>query len=250
MTLPAAGWYADPTAPPGDNVRLRYWDGAAWTDQVHVQPPAYAGYAGYPAGQPAPGYAQPGYPAYGVPAVPSTPDGVPLAGWWSRVLAQLIDGILLTPVLLLVIAPIVASRWDEITAWYDGVSNAVDHGTAAPPFPSIFDPTTATGLAFILVPALVSLVYSIGFLRWKQATPGKLALGLRIRMRETPGPLPWSAILSRVGFVAGLSVLAAIPYLGAIFSLASLLNYLWPLWDSKKQALHDKVAGTNVVKTR
>jgi uncharacterized RDD family membrane protein YckC len=29
-----------------------------------------------------------------------------------------------------------------------------------------------------------------------------------------------------------------------------LLDYLWPLWDDKKQALHDKVAKTNVVRTR
>ena len=30
----------------------------------------------------------------------------------------------------------------------------------------------------------------------------------------------------------------------------SLLNYLWPLWDDKKQAIHDKVAKTNVVRIR
>jgi uncharacterized RDD family membrane protein YckC len=26
-----------------------------------------------------------------------------------------------------------------------------------------------------------------------------------------------------------------------------LLDNLWPLWDRKRQALHDKAAGTNVV---
>jgi uncharacterized RDD family membrane protein YckC len=32
-----------------------------------------------------------------------------------------------------------------------------------------------------------------------------------------------------------------------LFGLLGLLNDLWPLWDDKKQALHDKVAATNVV---
>jgi uncharacterized RDD family membrane protein YckC len=34
-----------------------------------------------------------------------------------------------------------------------------------------------------------------------------------------------------------------------VFSFVALINDLWPLWDDKKQALHDKVAGTNVVRT-
>jgi hypothetical protein len=70
---------------------------------------------------------------------------------------------------------------------------------------------------------------------------------LRIRRRETPG-LPWSAILPRVGFVIGLSLLGQLPTLGTLFLLTVLLDDLWPLWDSKNQALHDKVAGTNVVR--
>jgi uncharacterized RDD family membrane protein YckC len=32
-----------------------------------------------------------------------------------------------------------------------------------------------------------------------------------------------------------------------MFGLLSLLDYLWPLWDSKRQALHDKIADTQVV---
>jgi uncharacterized RDD family membrane protein YckC len=27
-----------------------------------------------------------------------------------------------------------------------------------------------------------------------------------------------------------------------------LLNYLWPLWDQHRRAIHDKIAGTNVVR--
>jgi uncharacterized RDD family membrane protein YckC len=29
-----------------------------------------------------------------------------------------------------------------------------------------------------------------------------------------------------------------------------LLDHLWPAWDGKKQAIHDKIARTNVVRSR
>ena len=35
------------------------------------------------------------------------------------------------------------------------------------------------------------------------------------------------------------------PTIGPLYVL---VDVLWPLWDAKKQALHDKVAGTAVVK--
>jgi uncharacterized RDD family membrane protein YckC len=41
-----------------------------------------------------------------------------------------------------------------------------------------------------------------------------------------------------------------VPILGSVLGLYPVLNLLWPLWDDKKQALHDKVAKTNVVRTR
>nr|MBA3320186.1 RDD family protein [Pyrinomonadaceae bacterium] len=38
----------------------------------------------------------------------------------------------------------------------------------------------------------------------------------------------------------------AIPFVGVILVL---LDLLWPLWDEKKQTLHDKAASTFVIKT-
>ena len=46
---------------------------------------------------------------------------------------------------------------------------------------------------------------------------------------------------------AVLSLLGNIPLVGNLFSLAALVDLLWPAWDDKKQALHDKLAKTNVV---
>ena len=81
-------------------------------------------------------------------------------------------------------------------------------------------------------------------------TPGKKAVGLSVRLRDVAGPPPALAVLKRYGLYVGLSILAAVPLVGTLFSLLVLLDYLWPLWDDKKQAIHDKIAKTNVVRLR
>jgi hypothetical protein len=43
VTLPVAGWYADPEVPGG----MRYWDGQAWTGH-RVAPQHHAGYPAHP----------------------------------------------------------------------------------------------------------------------------------------------------------------------------------------------------------
>ena len=39
----------------------------------------------------------------------------------------------------------------------------------------------------------------------------------------------------------------SLPVVGGVYFLVFLVDYLWPLWDDKRQALHDKVAQTQVV---
>ena len=61
-----------------------------------------------------------------------------------------------------------------------------------------------------------------------------------MRLRDQPGTVGW-----------GTSILRALVYqLSGLFGPAWLLNVLWPLWDDKRQALHDKAARTNVVRKR
>jgi uncharacterized RDD family membrane protein YckC len=49
-------------------------------------------------------------------------------------------------------------------------------------------------------------------------------------------------------FQCGYTLLGLLPLVGALTSVYWLLDNLWPLWDGKRQALHDKVARTNVVR--
>ena len=48
----------------------------------------------------------------------------------------------------------------------------------------------------------------------------------------------------------GVGILSLVPFVGSVTGLYSLLDVLWPLWDAKKQAIHDKIASTNVVRVR
>jgi uncharacterized RDD family membrane protein YckC len=92
----------------------------------------------------------------------------------------------------------------------------------------------------------VGMLYHVGFLRWKSATPGKLICGLRVvpvdRGRD-PGPLAWGSVLIR----AAIWVLLGI---SSFLRLITLVDVLFPLWHPKRQALHDIAAKTQVVRVR
>jgi uncharacterized RDD family membrane protein YckC len=84
------------------------------------------------------------------------------------------------------------------------------------------------------LPLLWLLVYHIGFWTWKGTTVGGIICQLRV-VRVDGTPLRFVDALVR-----GLS---------SIFSLAVLgLGCLWILKDPERQAWHDKIAGTYVVK--
>jgi len=81
---------------------------------------------------------------------------------------------------------------------------------------------------------LLLLGYHIGFWTWKGTTVGGIICQLRV-VRVDGAPLRFADALVR-----GLS---------SIFSLAVLgLGGLWILKDPERQAWHDKIAGTYVVK--
>ena len=84
-----------------------------------------------------------------------------------------------------------------------------------------------------LIGALVVLLF------WadRQATPGKLVLGLRIVDADTGGPPPLRSLVLR--------------YVGYLISALPLgLGYLWALWDRRRQGWHDKMGRTLVVRDR
>lgn len=252
---PDAGWYADPR----DGGRLRYWDGSSWTD--HVAPrEASAPALGPPAQQEAPGTAHWTYPGglpaqqqrwdYGAPAgqqpygalaspgSPRTPDGVPISSWFKRLAARLLDGIFV----LLLSLPFTGYF---LYRYAQAVADQMDETTSISLVPS--DEVLRWELPIALILLLCQAVYEAFSLRKWSATPGKRVLGISVRLLAAPGQLAWIVIGRRVGFLYGVSFLSLVPIVSYVAALVWLLDYLWPLWNKPRQALHDKAAGTVVV---
>jgi uncharacterized RDD family membrane protein YckC len=226
VTLSPPGWYPDPAPPaPGNPPLLRFWDGQQWSWQVAAAPLGVA-YAGQRADQ------------------PTTPDGVPLAGWWARVAAYVIDGLIVGTAGSVATIPMQIGMQRDIQELLQSEPTPREFFAA---YLDIFLPllTWSTLIGFV-----VWAGYNALMLRFKGATVGKLVLGLAVRLRERPGQLPWSAIAARIMVQQGVSLTVFVPLLYLALSWFPLLDNLWASWDGKRQALHDKAARTNVVRTR
>jgi uncharacterized RDD family membrane protein YckC len=98
---------------------------------------------------------------------------------------------------------------------------------------------TAASQTWTVVLLAVSAAYTILTVRFAGATPGKLLLRLRVRDWERPGLPSWGqAVVRWLGS----------DLLGQLLVLWYLLDFLWPCWDQRRQALHDKMGRTVVVK--
>lgn len=158
---------------------------------------------------------------------PTGVSGAPIGGgvgnggtaeWWKRLVAYLID------VVLLAIANNIMSR---------------AFGFSGQAF--VFSPASFTAPFFILflVGAAVSFAY-FGILNGsdKGQTVGKMVMKICVRDVATGGPIGTSRGVIR----------AVIPALGFLTcGILPLVDGLWPLWDPNGQALHDKMATSRVV---
>ena len=152
-----------------------------------------------------------------------------LAGWWSRVFAQIIDGVIIgAGALVLLIA---------ITA----------------PFSIGFFANDTVGIVSLFVGALigvlcvtfVALLYAPAMMaRTNGKTVGRIALGIRV-VRANGRPVDFGYAMLREVLVKAL--------LGGICAsltggLSWLVDNLWPLWDEENRALHDFVVDSRVIR--
>ena len=177
--------------------------------------PAQTPPAGYGA---APGYGAP--PGYGPPAAYGAAPrygpvfgqgGLPeLASWGQRVGASLLDGLVLYGIIFLAV-----------------LLGALLRSVSAP-----------LGTLVIVLGYLAGLAVFVWQLVMQGRTGqtiGKRAVGLRL-LREQDGQV--------IG--AGLSVAR---YFVHLLDSYSIVGYLWPIWDDKKQTFADKILKTVVVRT-
>lgn len=103
--------------------------------------------------------------------------------------------------------------------------------------------------AFILDVILVPLTLVIGYLIWwlitlaNGQTPGKQIVGIRA-VNADGRPLGWGMTFVREFVIKGL-VVGLISWITVY--IFWLVNYLFPLFDRDRQALHDKMISTLVI---
>ncbi|HEV3280116.1 MAG TPA: RDD family protein [Acidimicrobiales bacterium] len=195
------------------------------------QAPPYGAYGQIPFGQPPP-YGQPppfGQIPYGYVPVPADRFGRPLADWWQRLVAIIIDGLIIgIPHLIVTLAVVGSSEGGVFGAsWRAGV--------------------VLTGIAF----AVIGIAY-FALLNGSERgqTVGQMALGIAVRDEVNGGSIdPPRAALRILVLYPGI-VLGWIPILGGVAGLWTLVAGLSPLWDRRRQGFHDKVAHTDVIKVR
>jgi uncharacterized RDD family membrane protein YckC len=236
------GWYADPVDP----ARERYWDGWQWsrnTRQRDATP-----YAPPPRGGPPPGYpAQAGYPvqaSYPSHPTATTADGVRLAGWWWRALAAVLDNVITSLIVTLIAFPVWRPMYTAFMTYLEAIVDAQQSGGAPPTFDMTGLFTPRDQLILVAVTLVVGMVYQVGFLRWKSATPGKMMCGLRVVPVDRghyPGPLELRAASVR-------SAIWVVPGINSLLGVITVVDGLFPLWHPKRQALHDLAAKTQVVR--
>jgi len=143
------------------------------------------------------------------------------AGFWYRFLAKFIDGLIL---------------WVVNTAT-SMVMALVFFGafSFAPRSPDIGRVFLFQGVT-MLINIGIALLYSWFFISRYSATPGKMALGLKV-LRADGAALTTGRIIGRY-FAEWLS------------SLILAIGYIMAAFDDQKRALHDRICDTRVIRSR
>ena len=134
---------------------------------------------------------------------------VAYSGWWRRVGAYILDSLIIfVPLVVLIAVAVAVDVWAIVLLGYLGT----------------------------LVVPFVYFTYFHGGAGGQ--TPGKRMLGIRVVSDETGQTIGYGRAFGRY----------AITVVFSLFFIPLLLDYLWPLWDTKNQALHDKVVSSVVVR--
>lgn len=152
-----------------------------------------------------------------------------LSGWWRRVGAFLLDGLVLFSAYLVLAGPIIFLM----------IQDTSDRAVWS---------FTPGGLAVAAVVLLVTLLYTCLLpVKTNGQTLGKMAFSIRV-VKLDGSRIDFLTMFIRYP-VMQLGPNMAGNYFPPIYPLAflyGLLDYLFPLWDKRNQCIHDKVARTVV----
>ena len=183
------------------------------TDDVPPPPPPPP-----PRGRPSGWEDEPG--SYGeYPPPPPSAALAPYAAWWRRAVAILLDWLIVAvPIGLLGMA------WGLVDVARNVEGDRVGVSTS----PSL-------SLLVFVAQVAYSTVMEGG---QRGATVGKMAMLIQVRDANWGGPIGYPRALGRRFIFLILFQLLVVP---------GVINALWPLWDPRRQALHDKAVNTLVL---
>jgi uncharacterized RDD family membrane protein YckC len=217
--------------------------------QVPVQAPGpYGAPQPYPGGQFVP--AQRGWvpppPGYRPIPPPLAPNGFPLAGFGDRLLAYLLDSLVLTGLMLV---PLIPAMIGIFWIFFDSLGSMSDpsqydaNGYYVGNGPGFGFVLAILGIEFglMLVGVALTYVYFVEFQLRRGQTIGKKVMKLKIVAVD-----PAEIQLQRGAYAKRWAVQNLV---SAVLPFFSYLDGLWQLWDKPlQQCLHDKAAKTVVVK--
>jgi uncharacterized RDD family membrane protein YckC len=162
-----------------------------------------------------------------------SPSGQPLSDFGTRLVAYLIDSVLLAFAMGIIVFPLLfvfASRVSDLAP------SPRDQNPGA-----FFFAILAAEFGLFVFGLLCQYLYTVELLvHWNGQTLGKRIMRIRVVSIQPGMPLTRSTAAKRFLVTAA----------GAIVPVLPLLDGLWQLWDKPfRQCLHDKAAETVVVKT-
>ncbi|MEV0644267.1 RDD family protein [Phytomonospora sp. NPDC050363] len=168
-------------------------------------------------------------------AFPPVRGGVPLADVGQRIAAFIIDQLVLGPVFFVLWLPvqgIIGARFGmEYTQAGDPVRATDPQAQAA---------VLGIYTVMLLTLMILTAVYQTVCVAQWGATVGKKAMKLRVIRAADGGAVGWSQATGR----------ASMAFAFGMFPCLGYLDGGWAMWDRpNRQALHDKAAGTIVVRT-
>jgi uncharacterized RDD family membrane protein YckC len=138
------------------------------------------------------------------------------ASWGRRVGAYLLDALVIAvPFIVIIVIALLAGNPEE------------DDGTWG-----------IIGIAYLLTIVAPFIYFTVMQGRESGQTLGKRWVGIRVADDSTGRSIGYGRAFGRY----------AITFVFWLIVIPAILDYLWPLWDRKKQALHDKVVGSVVVR--
>ena len=203
--------------------------------------------------------AEAGQPGFGVTAAdPAAPADLVLASAWERLLAMSMDWLLILGASFLLLHEQMTQllrRFQSVLTAAQTFGNGAEQ-TALTNFEK--DPATVSALvSYFLLAFLMALVYFWALEATGGATLGKRVLGLRVVRAADQSPAGiWAAGVRTIVFLLGPAIFTFSPSIGVVgAALISLVGAA--LWfadslvlatDPQKRSLHDKLAGTIVIR--